>query len=130
MSKITAVDPERFLLDIHRDLTVSTRSRRPGPPQRIDGMTVGFVTMQQSAPHGGELHPDGDEILYVISGKVRVVGDTSPALELGPGEALRDAPRYTDHIPVLARGEMFDRRVSHQPRRASHEHLLARHGFA
>ena len=27
--------------------------------------------MEHSAPHEGEVHPDGDEILYVISGKVK-----------------------------------------------------------
>jgi len=52
-------------------------------------MTVGIVTMEHDAPHGGEVHPDGDEILYVISGKVRVIGDSAAArpLELGPGDA-------------------------------------------
>jgi len=51
-------------------------------------MTVGIVTMAQSAPHGGEVHPDGDELLYVISGKVLVTWDSSPdeSLTLGPGE--------------------------------------------
>ena len=58
--------------------------------------------MQQSAPHGGELHPDGDEILYVISGKVRVVGDTSPALELGPGEACIVRAGEWHRVEVLA----------------------------
>ena len=45
--------------------------------------------MAHDAPHGGEVHPDGDEILYVISGKVRVVGDSEPdaPVELGPGDA-------------------------------------------
>lgn len=42
---------------------------------RIDAMTMGIITMEQSAPHGGEVHPDGDELLYVISGKVSVTWD-------------------------------------------------------
>ena len=89
MSRIVTVDPSRFSFDIHRDLSVSARERRPGPPERIDGVTVGFITMEHDAPHGGEVHPDGDEILYVISGRLRVRGDSAPAdpLELGPGEA-------------------------------------------
>jgi mannose-6-phosphate isomerase-like protein (cupin superfamily) len=89
MSRIDRVDVSRFVLDIQRDLSVSTRARKPGPPERIDGMTVGIQTITQDAPHGGEMHPDGDEILYVASGRMRIVGDSAPEapIELGPGEA-------------------------------------------
>ncbi len=89
MDAIVPVDPSRVVFDIHRDLSISTRAHRPGPPERIDGMTLGIVTMERDAPHGGEVHPDGDEILYVVSGRVRVTGDSAPdaPMELGPGEA-------------------------------------------
>ena len=44
--------------------------------------------MEHSAPHEGEVHPDGDEILYVISGKVKGTGDSAAdtALELTADE--------------------------------------------
>lgn len=89
MNNITRVDASRYSLDIHRDLSVSVRERKPGPPDRIDGMTLGVVTMSQDAPHRGEVHPDGDEILYVISGKLRVTGESDPSspIEMGPGDA-------------------------------------------
>ena len=89
MSKIDRVDVSRVVLDIHRNLSVSTRVRKPGPPERIDGMTVGIQMITQDAPHGGEMHHDGDEILYVVSGRFRVTGDSEPnaPVELGPGEA-------------------------------------------
>ncbi len=89
MNKMIPVDVSGYSFDIHRDLSVSARERKPGPPERIDGMTVGIVTMTRDAPHGGEVHPDGDEILYIISGRVRVTGESEPngPLELGPGEA-------------------------------------------
>jgi mannose-6-phosphate isomerase-like protein (cupin superfamily) len=89
MSKITRVDVTRFLLDVHHDLSVAPRERRPGPPERIDGMTIGIQTVTEDAPHGGEVHPDGDEILYVVSGRVRVTGESEPdaPIELGPGDA-------------------------------------------
>ena len=34
------------------------------------------------------MHPDGDELIYIISGKVRVVGESAPdePCDLGPGE--------------------------------------------
>jgi mannose-6-phosphate isomerase-like protein (cupin superfamily) len=89
MSAIVSVDVSRFVSDIHRDLTVATRERKPGPPERIDGMTFGIVHVTGESPHGGEMHPDGDEILYVVWGRLRLTGDSAPdaPLELGPGEA-------------------------------------------
>lgn len=89
MSNIIPVDIAKYSFDINKDLSASPREREPGPPVRIDGMTVGIVTMEHSAPHGGEVHPDGDEILYVIFGKIKVTGDSAPhsPLELTAGES-------------------------------------------
>lgn len=52
-------------------------------------MTIGIVTLTEDAPHRGEVHPDGDEILYVVSGRLRVTGESEPdsAFELGAGQA-------------------------------------------
>lgn len=89
MTKIDRVDVSRFLLDIHPDRSISPRARKPGPPDRVDGMTVGIEMISQDAPHDGEMHPDGDEILFAISGKFRVTGDSAPEepLVLGAGDA-------------------------------------------
>ena len=89
MSKITFVDVRTNLFDIHRDLSVSVRAYKDGPPERIDGLIVGIVSVTGDAPHRGEVHPDGDEILYVISGRLRIVGESEPSKtqELGPGDA-------------------------------------------
>jgi mannose-6-phosphate isomerase-like protein (cupin superfamily) len=89
MNQIVAVDVTRFALDLHRDLSVTSRATKPGPPERIDGVTIGFVSVTANALHKGEVHPDGDEILYVISGRLRVIGESDPsvALDLGPGDA-------------------------------------------
>ncbi len=88
-NRITRVDVSRHLFAIHRDLSVSTREHRPGPPERGDGMTVGIITMEHDAPHRGEIHPDGDEILYVVSGSVQVTGESEPdtTIELHAGDA-------------------------------------------
>jgi mannose-6-phosphate isomerase-like protein (cupin superfamily) len=61
------------------------------PPQRIDGFTVGAPQIAGDPPHGGEMHPDGDELLYLVSGAVTVTlelpdGDTQ--VELGAGDAV------------------------------------------
>jgi len=89
MDQIIPVDVTRFVLDLRRDLSVTPRATRPGPPERIDGVTIGFVSVTGDPPHRGEMHPDGDEILYVVSGKLRVIGESDPnaALDLGPGDA-------------------------------------------
>ena len=89
MDKVVPVDVSKYLFDIYKDLSVSIRESKPGPPERIDGMTVGIITMEHDAPHGGEVHPDGDEILYVISGKLRITHDFAPEqpVELSSGDA-------------------------------------------
>jgi mannose-6-phosphate isomerase-like protein (cupin superfamily) len=89
MDPIVPVDVTRFVLDLRRDLSVTPRAIKPGPPVRIDGVTIGFVLVTRDAPHKGEVHPDGDEILYVISGRLRVIGESDPSqvIDLGPGNA-------------------------------------------
>ena len=54
--------------------------------------------MSENSPHNGERHPDGDEILYLISGKVRVVfvdGDADD-IDVSPGDGLV-VPKGTWH---------------------------------
>jgi mannose-6-phosphate isomerase-like protein (cupin superfamily) len=63
---------------------------RPGPP-RIDGYTVGAPFISEEPPHRGEVHPDADELLYLVSGRVRVhleLAEGEREVELGPGQAL------------------------------------------
>ncbi len=79
-------------IDLAREVVGFDRSDRrarlveqtAGPPQRIDGFTVGAPEIVGDPPHGGEMHPDGDELLYLISGAVTV------SLELADGERLVD----------------------------------------
>ncbi len=89
MEKIVSIDATTHGFDIDRNLSITAAERQPGPPQRINGMTVGIITMEGDAPHGGEMHPDGDELLYVISGALDISNDSSPdsLLRLGPGQA-------------------------------------------
>jgi mannose-6-phosphate isomerase-like protein (cupin superfamily) len=74
-----------------------------GPPQRIDGFTVGAPMLTGDAPHGGEMHPDGDELLDLVSGAVQVRLELETgleAIELRAGEAIV-IPRGTWHRIVL-----------------------------
>ena len=61
------------------------------PPQRIDGYTVGAPMITGDAPHDGEMHPDGDEILFLISGALSVrleLPDGDETIELVAGDAV------------------------------------------
>ena len=68
-----------------------------GGPVRIDGFSVGAPMLTHNPPHRGELHPDGDELLYLVSGRVDVIledgGDeervgTERVVAVHPGEAI------------------------------------------
>ena len=64
-----------------------------GGPPRIDGYTVGapLLTPGHEPPHAGEMHPDADELLFLVSGRVRVVlelEDGHRETELAGGQAL------------------------------------------
>jgi mannose-6-phosphate isomerase-like protein (cupin superfamily) len=72
-------------------------------PERIDGWTIGAPELTGDAPHDGEMHPDGDELLYLISGAVTVrleLPDGEQSIELGAGDALV-VPRGTWHEVAL-----------------------------
>jgi mannose-6-phosphate isomerase-like protein (cupin superfamily) len=56
----------------------------PGPPQRIDGYTIGVIpNLDGPSPHQGELHPDGDELLYLVSGAIEVILDDGDEETIG-----------------------------------------------
>jgi len=61
------------------------------PPKRIDGFTVGAPMLTGDAPHDGEMHPDGDELLYLVSGKVTVrleLPEGAQTVDLSGGDAM------------------------------------------
>ena len=61
-----------------------------GPPPSHDGLNVGFAELNQAPPHGGECHPDGDELIVLISGDVSIMLEEEVArtVVLQPGEAF------------------------------------------
>ncbi len=78
---------EKFSLENHsvaidRELLARMMPTRPDPAIPVDGYTFGVATMSENSPHDGEMHPDGDEILYLISGRVNVTLETDPVQEL------------------------------------------------
>ncbi len=86
---------EKFSLEnqtvkISRDLFANLMQAQPDPTIPVDGYTFGVATMRENSPHDGEMHPDGDEVLYLIAGKVRVTIETDSVQELQivPGDGI------------------------------------------
>ena len=87
-------------IDLTREVVGIDRTTRraalvaqtPGrPPRRLDGFTLGAPQITGDAPHDGEMHPDGDEILFVISGAMSVrleLPDGDRHVDLAGGDAL------------------------------------------
>jgi mannose-6-phosphate isomerase-like protein (cupin superfamily) len=70
--------------DITADRSILFRATRPGPPQRTDGYTIGAVAnLAGPGPHGGEVHPDGDEFLLVVSGTMELTLDDGDQQTVG-----------------------------------------------
>ncbi|MBT8089047.1 MAG: cupin domain-containing protein [Gammaproteobacteria bacterium] len=90
MSRPTAFNPRTHTIGLGRDLLACTVPERPDPPIAVDGVTFGVAEMSGNSPHGGEMHPDGDEVLYLIAGRARVVFlDTDDDdIEMRPGDGL------------------------------------------
>lgn len=85
------LDLSRSLLGLKRDGKAALVPWESGPPPRIDGYVIGAPLMTGPAPHGGEMHPDADEILFLISGRVEVIleeGGADTVVEVRPGEAM------------------------------------------
>jgi mannose-6-phosphate isomerase-like protein (cupin superfamily) len=69
---------------------------KPGPPIRLDGHTMGVCPIGDEGPHGGEMHPNGDELLFVIDGTMHVL------LELESGEQIVDVE--AGHAVIVPKG--------------------------
>jgi mannose-6-phosphate isomerase-like protein (cupin superfamily) len=77
------------------------------PPPRIDGLSIGVAVTDRPAPHAGERHPDGDELLYLITGCATVLlerPEGEERIELAAGKACI-VPRGLWHR-VIPRGEI------------------------
>jgi len=98
MAKPIRFDPSTHTVGLSRDFAASKIPERPDPPIPFEGITFGVAAMSENSPHGGEMHPDGDEVLYLISGRVRVVFLDGPEddIDMDPGEGLV-VPKGTWH---------------------------------
>ncbi len=108
-------DLSRVVVGLQRDGEARLIPGAAGPPPRIDGFTVGAPRMTRPAPHGGEMHPDGDELLFLVSGHVSVALEehgSERVVDLEPGQALvvprgvwhRVLPKQPSHLLHITPG--------------------------
>jgi mannose-6-phosphate isomerase-like protein (cupin superfamily) len=105
------VDLSKVVIGLRRDGKSELVPQVAGPPRRIEGFTVGAPVMTRPAPHAGEMHPDGDELLYLISGRISVILEERGAervVEVRPGEAM-----------IVPRG-VWHRLIPHEPSQMVH----------
>jgi mannose-6-phosphate isomerase-like protein (cupin superfamily) len=86
------IDLSREVVGISRTDRRARLVEQPGgPPKRIDGFTVGAPNITGDAPHNGEMHPDGDELLFLVSGAVTVrleLPEGVTTVDLSGGDAV------------------------------------------
>jgi mannose-6-phosphate isomerase-like protein (cupin superfamily) len=95
--------PVRFegnVADIARDRSMTIRPAPPGPPRRIDGYTIGAIAnIDGPGPHGGEVHPDGDEFLYLVGGEMELILDDGDEAAVGVETTIRLRPGDAYVVP-------------------------------
>jgi mannose-6-phosphate isomerase-like protein (cupin superfamily) len=98
MAKPIMFDPSTDTIGLSRELRAKKVPEQHDPPVPVDGVTFGVATMSENSPHGGEMHPDGDEILYLIDGRARVVflDSAEPDVVMLPGDGMV-VPKGTWH---------------------------------
>jgi len=105
------IDLAREVVGIgHSDRRARLVDQPGGPPQRIDGFTVGAPEITGNDPHDGEMHPDGDELLFMLSGAVTVtleLADGDRLVDLGAGDAVVVPKGVWHRIAMRAPGRLI-----------------------
>jgi len=122
---LSTFDLSQSTVGLFRDGTSDVAGNSPGAPRRVDGFVVGAPVMVRNAPHSGELHPDGDEVLFLVSGRVEVILEKDSGeivVELTPGHAFVVAKGLWHRVNVLEPSQILHitpgPRSAHRPLRA------------
>ena len=89
----TVIDLEGEVIGLRADGVARLMAHAVGPPLRLDGHTIGLGRLAGDTmpPHNGEMHPDGDEVLIMVSGVIDVDLELDAGTEtvrLESGQAL------------------------------------------
>ena len=108
MGKPRIFNPSTVAIGLNRGFEASNISQQADPAVPFAGLTFGVASMSENSPHDGERHPDGDEILYLISGRVRVVFvDSDEAdIDVKPGDGLVVPKGLWHRVDILEPSEI------------------------
>jgi hypothetical protein len=73
MPSAEQVNVATHVIGLDRKLQAKQHVDQPDPGVSVDGLVIGIAFMSENSPHGGEVHADGDEVLYLVSGKLTLV---------------------------------------------------------
>ena len=90
MVRTRKVDLESQIVGFDNNLTAAEYANEHDLCEHIEGMTFGVAIMSENAPHDGERHLAGDEVLYLIEGRARLVftDDPEPDVDLRSGDVI------------------------------------------
>ena len=77
MEKIKRVNFDKSILNFDLNFEGNEVAIKAGPPESLAGLNIGITTMINSPPHNGEVHHDGEELVYVLAGCLSVQGDSN-----------------------------------------------------
>jgi quercetin dioxygenase-like cupin family protein len=107
---VTAVAFDTVVAEVASEGALRFAPRLPGPPPRVDGHLLALTSLKRPPPHLGERHPDGDELIYLLSGEVTVVIEAPGGDErhtLRPGDALIVARGLWHRLEVARPARLF-----------------------
>jgi mannose-6-phosphate isomerase-like protein (cupin superfamily) len=90
------IDLAKAFIALRTGGALDVQSVVAGPPPRIDGYSIGIWETDRPAPHNGEMHPDGDELIIVLDGRIVVTCDGAVPVTVEAGQA-HIIPRGTWH---------------------------------
>lgn len=103
MPSARRVDPKTRIVGFDSNLTAREYANEHDLSEPVEGMTFGVAVMAENAPHGGERHLGGDEVLYLIEGKARLVFTDDPEsdVDLRSGDVVVVPRGFWHRVEIL-----------------------------
>ena len=90
-SRIRPFEMSASGVSLLRDGRSEVTRAHAGPERGVDGFMVAAPVLTRNPPHGGEMHPDGDEFIYLLSGRFDLIAGEDGAetvTPMAPGQAV------------------------------------------